>query len=1041
MQILNDAPYRFFFYFRRMKKPVAVVHYICFIISCFVLTRAEGQSPKLFFQNYTTANGLCNNNIYSITQDSRGFIWIGTREGLSRFDGADFKNFFAGRDSSLSFPSNTIGSIIEYKPGHLAFSSGGRLWCMNTITGSFYQPVTPLAKKMILSLEQLPDKSLLFSSYDTIFITNSSLVITKKIVPGFSTGTYGAIKASFVTDDTLLLADGRNFALYSIRSGSIKRFTPDTRFSETEKITQFQGYDKKQHSLYFSNFWHGLLQYNFDGKTMRHFGAGSPDGKRLSSNQLLSLAEINDSILYIGTAIGLNILNKNTGAIEHIFHQADKESSPAGNAIFCFYKDREGNIWTGTTQGLSRINNINRIIKTIELPGTNTAQPAECYKIISGNDNDLYASIYGLGTYHISKINNSAGVIDNKVVPLAWGSMLSNNTLYIGGGGGQKKLAAYDIAKQKMFPVTFLDSYYGNADLVTLLYKDSHGDEWFSFNQGGGIARKPAGTNAIEHYSRGSTVPAFSFGYLTNATEDRQGNSWFSVNKSYFLLKWDDTKKTFSEFSIDTVTGIERPMPANIFYIWSGLSDTLWISYEGLGVAAYDVARKRARLLTIEDGLPTNYINSIVTDNKKRLWMGTLKGLVCYLPGEHKFLTFKKENGLPADKFSSSAIYFDKAGNELWISSDNLLLHMNPDELLAQNKKAIGIYVDEINMNGRKIDITLAPALKHDENNFQFQFTAADMVGGKELEFAYQLKGADPGWIYSGSKRSAIYSSLNPGQYSFRVRAKRKGDTEWTEIKEPFSFTIATPWWQTWGFRLTMVCAFIALVILVVRSYFKRRLEKQKASLEKQWAVDKERTRIATDMHDDFGASLSRIKFLSEKLQLQNQEGQKTNEDLGKISAYSDEMAEKMGEIVWALNQRYDSSGDLVSFCRSYASEYLEDKNIKLHFESSDTADIKINGEIRRNIFLVIKESLHNVVKHAHATEVKIHIHCDKELRVLIHDNGKGFDPSSVRPFANGIENMKKRIQETGGHITIKNAEGTMIIINIGTGIQQNTYR
>ncbi|MBL7738100.1 MAG: hypothetical protein JNK14_02690 [Chitinophagaceae bacterium] len=1025
-----------------MKKQATAAKVTGFIMACLVLVRAESQSPKLFFQNYTTANGLCNNNINCITQDNRGFIWIGTREGLSRFDGTDFKNFFASSNSSVSFPLNAISNIVEFKPGHLAFSSGGRLWCMNTVSGTFYQPATPLKNKITISLELLPGKSLLFSSLDTVFITNNDLAITKKIVPALSDKTNAPVKASYVTGDTLLFEDGRNFALYNIHSGSITRFTPDTRFSETERITQFQGYDKKQRGLYFSNFWHGLLQYNFDGSTIRHFTAAGPDRKRLSTNHIFGILEINDSILYTGTSAGLNIINKNTGVIESLFHQVNSTSSPAGNNILCFYKDRDGNIWTGSTEGLGRMNNINSIIKTIQLPLNAAIFGIECYKLISGNDNDLYASIYGLGTYRIHKKKNSITVIDNKEVQLAWSSMLSNNILYMGGGGGpQKKLIAYDIIKQKPVPVSFLDPYFGNAELVTLLYKDSHGDEWFSFNQGGGIVRKPAGTNVFEHYNRRSAGTGFSFGYLANAVEDRQGNSWFSVNKSNLLLKWDQIKKTFNEVNIDTVPGISSPMGSNILYIYSGRSDTLWISFEGLGLAAYDIAGHKARLLTIEDGLPTNYIHSIAADDKDRLWMGTPNGLACYLPAEQKFITFKKENGLPADKFTGSAIYFDKNEKELWISSDNLLLRIDPDELLAQNKRTIALYIDEISMNGRKIDLTPARTLKHDENNFQFQFTAADIAGGKELEFAYQLKGADANWIYSGSKRSALYSSLNPGKYTFKVRAKRKGDTEWTEIKEPFSFTIATPWWQTWWFRLILTCAFIASVILVVRSYFKRRLEKQKAILEKQQAVEKERTRIATDMHDDFGASLSRIKFLSEKIQLQNTQGQKANEDLGKISAYSDEMAEKMGEIVWALNQRYDSSGDLVSFCRSYASEYLADKNIKFLFESSETADIKINGETRRNIFLVIKESLHNVVKHANATEVKLHIRFDKELRVLIHDNGKGFDPSSVRPFANGIENMKKRIKEAGGHISISNARGTLITITMDTGIQQNTYR
>jgi signal transduction histidine kinase len=988
-----------------------------------------GQPEKLFFQNYTIANGLCNNYINSIIQDSRGFIWIATSEGLSRFDGATFKNFFASKDSTRSFPLNSIANLVEYKPGHLLFSSGGKLWCLNTISNSFYKPAIALADRLIIQFEQMPDKSLLFSCTDTAFVCNNNLGITKKIPSPFISTPFPALKAYCITEDTLLFSNNREFFFYSIRSGHFTSFTPDTRFAETQKITDFVTYDIKRGSLYFSNFWLGLLQYDMNGRVIHRYTTQETAGKNLSSDVVRATLNINDSILYIGTADGINILNKRTGMIRRFLHQLTKDNSPAGNVILCFYKDSDGNVWTGTTEGLSRINNTNSIIKTIELPNGPQIN-AECYRINEGNNDFLYASLYGLGTYRINKTNNTISPIDNTAVRLAWTNMLSEHLLYIG-GGGQKKLVVYDISKQKMLPVSFLDPYYGNAELVTLIYKDSHGDEWFSFNQGGGLVRKPAGTDIIEHYSRMSPSPAFSAGYFVNATGDKEGNSWFSVNKSHLLVKWNYLKKEFKEISLDTVPGTKGSMMSGAACIYSGKTDTVWAGYEALGLAAYDVVQHKAIFLTIEDGLPTNYIYSIVGDNKKRLWMGTPKGLVCYLPGEKKFITFKKENGLPADKFTSSAIYFDKATNELWLNGDNLLLRVNPDELLAQNKKTISIYLDEAIMNGKSLAPSFVYSLKHAENNFQFQFTAADMISGKELEFAYQLKGADAGWIYSGDKRSAIYSSLNPGEYTFKVRAKRKGDTEWTEMKDPFHFNIATPWWQTWWFKTGMGLLGIVIVAAAIRFYYTRRLEKQKAILEKQQAVEKERTRIATDMHDDFGASLSRIKFLSEKMQLQKNDTEKVNEDLGKISAYSDEMAEKMGEIVWALNQRYDSSGDLVSFCRSYASEYLEDKNIKLYFESNETADIKINGEIRRNIFIVIKESLHNVVKHAKATEVHININCDKELQLMIRDNGKGYDPATVRPFANGIENMKKRVEETGGSFSIENDNGTKINIQV----------
>jgi signal transduction histidine kinase len=246
-----------------------------------------------------------------------------------------------------------------------------------------------------------------------------------------------------------------------------------------------------------------------------------------------------------------------------------------------------------------------------------------------------------------------------------------------------------------------------------------------------------------------------------------------------------------------------------------------------------------------------------------------------------------------------------------------------------------------------------------------------------------------------------------------------------------FDFFISQPLWKKGWFITAVFLLLLFLLVWIIRFYYKQLLMKKATALEKEQAVEKERTRIATDMHDDFGAALSRIKFLSEKIQLNRNEKDSIQSDLQKISFYSDEMADKMGEIVWALNQRYDSVGDLVSFSRSYASEFLQDKSITLHFFAEGLSERKIHGEWRRNIFLVIKESLNNIVKHAQASEVWLRFEESDILNVSIRDNGIGIDTSHIRPFANGLENMRKRIAGIGGTIEIRKENGTLIQLSV----------
>ena len=202
--------------------------------------------------------------------------------------------------------------------------------------------------------------------------------------------------------------------------------------------------------------------------------------------------------------------------------------------------------------------------------------------------------------------------------------------------------------------------------------------------------------------------------------------------------------------------------------------------------------------------------------------------------------------------------------------------------------------------------------------------------------------------------------------------------------------------------------------------------------MEKKRAIEKERTRIATDMHDDLGAGLSRIKFLSETIGMKKQKHLPIEEDINSIMNYSSEMIGKMGEIVWALNEKNDSLEDLLSYTRSYAVEYLQENGIRCRVEEPDhIPQIIVSGEFRRNIYLTVKETLHNIVKHARATEVGIIIKINDRLVIDIKDNGVGIDTRSMAVNGNGLQSMSARIQQLKGKFQIESGDGTEVIIKV----------
>jgi signal transduction histidine kinase len=223
----------------------------------------------------------------------------------------------------------------------------------------------------------------------------------------------------------------------------------------------------------------------------------------------------------------------------------------------------------------------------------------------------------------------------------------------------------------------------------------------------------------------------------------------------------------------------------------------------------------------------------------------------------------------------------------------------------------------------------------------------------------------------------------------------------------------------------------MALIWLMIKWYLNMRIRKKQIEFEKLQAVEKERTRIATDMHDDLGAGLSRIKFLSETVEMKKELQQPIDSEISSIGNYAKEMIGKMGEIVWALNEKNDSLSDLLSYTRAYAVEYLLNNGISCHVNAPAVfPSVFVSGEFRRNIYLTIKEALHNIIKHAGAVNVIITICIDKTLQIGIQDDGVGFDERHIRPYSNGLNNMQKRMKDILGNLEIIRNQGTTIVLS-----------
>ena len=514
--------------------------------------------------------------------------------------------------------------------------------------------------------------------------------------------------------------------------------------------------------------------------------------------------------------------------------------------------------------------------------------------------------------------------------------------------------------------------------------------------------------------------------------KDRSGNIWVA-NRGHQLMKFSVHPETPEKY-LHLERQYQIPESINVRAATFDSSNTLWIGSREDGLFEATFSNDTISLLqfSTREGLNDHFISYLACD-ENNLWCGSPSGV--------DKLSFSKDNAsivnvtAPGNLFRRISKIIVR-GDSVWaLTGEGMIIQIS-----AEKRKRIN-YTPHFFLaylkNGRD---TIQPAssykFSHVDNNPTFYFAATSFLQETQIRYKFRLNGgSDTTWSDPSSNAFISFSNLPPGRYSLQARVSFPS-ARYADQAIEIPLTILPPWWETTWFRMFVVICVAAMSYVAVKAYVRRKLAKQRVILERQQAIQKERTRIATDMHDDLGAGLSRIKFLSEIVKLKQQSKQDTEEHVSRIGDYAKEMIGKMGEIVWALNEKNDSIGSLVAYTRLYAAEYLAQNGIAGNVQTPENfPDVFLTGEIRRNIFLTVKEALHNVVKHANADTVVMNVSVGNNIMITISDNGIGIDRNNIRPFSNGITNMQKRIHEIGGTLEIKNSNGTSVCIEVPIGL------
>jgi signal transduction histidine kinase/ligand-binding sensor domain-containing protein len=973
-----------------------------FILACFLFC-VNCFSQQYPFIHYTPKDGLLSNQVRNIYQDSRGRLYFSTMSGLSVYDGARFINY----TSRNGLDNEMINCVMEMGEDSIwIVTNGGKIKCL--VNGKL-KPVTLAAPNPVINCLFKDQKGIIYAACEQgLYILNKDRFTRLPFTDSSGRDRNSVINYMCSVGNYLLVQ--RDHALLPEQRNPLYLYHKTTKkiVAEVEGIIAVNGAPDGRVWVSTKNNIRSLDTAELKkGKILLQELPARYN--RLSNLGGYFILFDNGSNCWLGDQDSILIKTTPDGNITS-FTAASGLSIPSVNAVF---EDRERIIWIAINNGgVDKLvqDNISIITNPFRLSSVNhISYLEEKNHVLIYSENTAKAAIIqddsAIQYLHIENAHQVEQVLETPTgIFGTW-----KNLIY-------KMIPDGNVLRAEMMHADAIDQDY-NSSLV-----DKNGNLL--------LCGRNNLTVVMSNPGRGPAIFREKINmYADQAALDSKGNIWVATragelitfeprpdNPSNYLLQKDIFSKELSGISPRSIT-IDR-------------NNNIWIGSRSHGINVFSVQNgvlTRQFGLTTASGLSDNFTVHLACDPENNIWASSYSGLdkISIQNGKPVIENLTQQNNI-YQKVSATVI--DK-NNTAWALLSNGLIRI-AGERIKRADYTPWLMISLIKAG--KDTITTSASLPHGKNSLSFYFAATSFLDEKKIVYSYRLLGGNnQQWSEPSNNAAVSFADLPPGSYTLKVKAAFPAGRYPDQVID-YQFSISAPWWQTLWFRAIAGFIIIGLIIIGFRFFYRRSWEKQRQVLEKQQAIEKERTRIATDMHDDLGAGLSRIKFLSQSILKKNEKNEGIITDLEKIAAFSDEMSEKMGEIVWALNERNDTLADLVAYTRFYAVEYLGNHNIQCEADTRlHLPDTFITGDMRRNIFLSVKECLHNIVKHAGATSVCFSIHSDGEMRIIIHDNGRGIDWDHQRAFSNGMQNVDRRMKEINGTVTFENEEGTKVSLTI----------
>lgn len=967
--------------------------------------------------------------INAIAQDQDGYLWIGTDGGLLRYDGHDFVIYSSGNDNSQGLRGNIIEQVIVDADNTVWLAVKGRgLQRYNRILHQF-ETIEPIAGPFgqISQIEERGDELwITIIDSDVIKLNRHDLSIAT-----WSLGEYGIISHCAISPEKIIASSqGAGVqVLTRAKDGSIKSnyLEFEAPYQHFTKSNTFIQYCHVNEGLFAGGWDNAIHQISIDERSIKSYVFPSEQSLQYSSDEILFLEKYKEK-LWIGTKFG-HIYSFDPKSKS--FEQQTTEGLPLVK-FTCFMECSDGSVWLGTDNGLFVLRPMDNNIKFIELPDETMIQTQKCI------DNYIY-----LGTNHgLYRLDTSKNSLDHCVKNQSIHSLeqWTENKIIL---GTDRTLLVYYCDQNKVQPLLageFIEPYPDYLDprniefsryndiLITdtMIYASAYGHA---------IVFCPTDQRYFGYYKQLDSLKE----HLVNKLYESQLHGLILLGNDFGLHV--GVHEAFSECESDTAfetwPHIEKTRP-NFVNLKASKSFNMSTHYEIQANEFYDVledargtllAASRDGLYTIDVDkgtveridIPVSRIDGILADKHGGIW-GIAHSSLFYWNAERSFFgKFDESDGIPSASLKGQMICDNK--DQLYVNAGQSIMTFSPDRLLRQShaKRPIRFTSLRILRTNRYMTPDSSISIHERDNSFSLKFSAFPFGSEHAINYQYRIHDDDP-WSMNEANNELIVSNLSPGNYRFGIRAVDKNGLALTN--ERFLNICVRPFW--YNSIAFFVCSFLALgsgLFFLVRFI-----------LNQQRKVMRVRREIAQDLHDDIGSTLGSISIYSAaaKQRMETGADREAADIIERIGENSRLMIEKMSDIVWSVNTENESIGGLISKMEEFARNVFTAQDIKFDFRLDDSVqDFKVDMIKRKNIYLIFKEIVHNVIKHAEAKKIQMQVFQDKSRIVIsLQDDGIGFETDASFK-GNGLNNMQRRAKKIRGMIEInsKIGEGTCVVL------------